>query len=67
MSNKQITTIKLQKHTKARLEKLREHKRETYDDLLRKMLWILSTIKTDTEKARYTLDKIDELQKKIKK
>ena len=67
MSNKKITTIKLQKHTKSRLDKLKEHKRETYDDILRKMLWLLSTVKSDPEKARHTLDKIDELQKKIKK
>ncbi len=64
--SKQITTIKLQKQTKSRLDKLKEHKRETYDDILRKMLWILNIIKTNPEKAQYTLKKIDEIQGKIK-
>jgi len=64
--SKQITTIKLQKQTKSRLDKLKEHKRETYDDILRKMLWILNIIKTNPEKAQYTLKKIDEIQEKLK-
>ena len=63
---KNITTIKLQKQTKARLEKLKEHKRETYDEILRKMLGILNILKKDSERARAILEKIDEIQKKIK-
>jgi hypothetical protein len=34
----EITTIKLLKETKTRIEKLREHKRESYDDILEKKL-----------------------------
>jgi hypothetical protein len=60
-----ITTIKLQKETKERLEKLKENKRETYDDLIRKMLWILNTIKIEPEKARWTLRKIDESRARL--
>jgi hypothetical protein len=66
-----ITTIKLQKETKYRIEKLKEHKRETYEDLLRKMLGILNITKRDPEKARSIIEKIDETRarnfKKIKK
>jgi len=64
--SKKITTIKLQFQTKSRLDKLKEHKRETYDDILRKMLWLLNTLKTAPEKAQYTLKKIDEVQEKLK-
>ncbi len=68
MSNKKnITTIKLQKQTKLRLDKLRENKGETYDDILIKMLWLLSLVKVEPEKAKYTLQKIDDLQGKLKK
>ena len=37
MANK-ITTLKLEQETKQRLEKLREHKRETYDEIIRKII-----------------------------
>jgi hypothetical protein len=60
-----ITTIKLQKETKTRIEKLREHKRESYDEIIRKILWILNIIKIDTERAREILDKIDENRKRL--
>jgi len=67
MENKKtkITTVKLLKETKKRLEKLREHKRETYDDIIRKMLYVLSIVKIEPDKAREILDKIDELRKRI--
>lgn len=55
-----ITTIKLDKETKERIEKLREHKRESYDELLRKILGILNITKLEPEKARGILEKIDE-------
>jgi len=60
----QKTTIKLAQETKQRLEKLREHPRETFDDILRKTLWILNTTKTDPEKAKTSLTKIEELRKR---
>jgi len=63
MANK-ITTVKLLAETKKRLEKLREHKRETYDDIIRKMLYVLSIVKIEPDKAREILDKIDELRKR---
>jgi len=59
-----ITTLKLQQETKARLEKLREHKRETYDDILRKMLYVLSIVRIDPDKAIGILAKIDDLRKR---
>ena len=59
-----ITTIKLQRETKERLEKLREHPRETADQLLRKILWVLSTARKDPTHAQEVLDRIDELRKR---
>lgn len=59
-----ITTIKLSKETKERLEKLREHKRESYDEILRKMLGILNITKLEPEKARSILEKIDDARQR---
>lgn len=65
-NNKQVTTLKLGKDTKSRLEKLREHKRETYDDIIRKMLYILNLIKLDSDKAREILERVDYIRAKMK-
>ena len=59
------TTLKLQKETKIRLEKLRENQRETYDDIIRKILFILSTTREDPEKAKRILERIDEIRKRM--
>lgn len=61
----EITTLKLDKETKERLEKLREHKRETYDELIRKILYVLNTVREEPDKARGILEFIDEKRKRI--
>lgn len=55
----EITTIKLQKKTKRRLNKLKIHKRETYEEVLQKVLGILNICRNNPEKARAILLKID--------
>ncbi len=60
-----ITTIKLQKETKERLEKLRESKRESYDDILRKILFVLNATRDNPNKAKNILEKVDELRKRM--
>jgi len=42
---KEITTIKLEKQTKARLDKLKEHKKESYNQVIGKLLNILSVFR----------------------
>ena len=64
MTNK-ITTLKLETETKQRLEKLREHKRETYDEIIRKMLFILNKARIEPEKAQGILEIIDEKRKRM--
>lgn len=56
---REITTIKIEKETKMRLDRLKEHKRESYEEILKKILGILNIIKADPEKAAGILDKID--------
>ncbi len=61
---KQISTIKISSETKSRLDKLKEYPRETYEDILRKILFILNTCRKDPDKAKSYLFSIDT---KIKK
>lgn len=62
-----ITTLKLLEETKLRLEKLREHKRETYDDILRKILYVLNVAREEPEKAKRILERISELRERMLK
>lgn len=65
MAKNKMTTLKLEKETKSRMEKLREHKRETYDDIIRKVLYVLNVVRDDPEKAKAILEFIDEKRKKM--
>ena len=60
-----ITTIKLLEETKIRIEKLREYKRESYDDILKKILYILNTARDSPEKAKRILERISELRNRM--
>ena len=60
-----ITTIKLLEETKNRIEKLREHKRESYDDILRKILYVLNVARDDPEKAKRVLIRISDLRERM--
>ena len=61
-TRKKITTMKILVETKSRLEKLREHKKESYDDILRKILYVLNTAREDPDKAKRTLERIEEIR-----
>lgn len=60
----QKTTVKLETETKERLEKLKEHKRETFDELIKKILRVLNIVKMDPQKARDILEDIDRSRKR---
>jgi len=64
-NNSRVTTIKLLDETKLRVEKLREHKKESYDDLLRKILYILNLVRDEPEKAKKVLEKISYLREQV--
>lgn len=54
----QKTTIKLDKKTKKRLDRLKSYRRESYDDVLQKVLGILNICRINPEKARMRLIQI---------
>lgn len=59
MKNSSITTIKIHKETKERLDRLKENSRETYNEILKKILFILNTTKSDPQTARNLMNRID--------
>lgn len=67
LKSEEITTIKLYRGTKVRLDKLKEHARESYDELIQKILFILNVLKKDPDQAKLTLDKIDTAIKRHEK
>ncbi|MFA7708010.1 MAG: hypothetical protein WCX73_03605 [Candidatus Pacearchaeota archaeon] len=54
-----ITTIKLDIETKQRLDHLKEHKRETYEEIIKKILFILNKLRKDPVSANKFLSRID--------
>ncbi|MEK6928870.1 MAG: hypothetical protein AABW65_02865 [Nanoarchaeota archaeon] len=58
-----ITTIKISKNTKDRLEHLRIYKRESYEEIMEKIMSILNLCRVDPERARSRLVLIDKERK----
>ncbi len=54
-----ITTIKISTETRERLAKLKEYERETFNEVLNKIFYILNTCRKDPEKAQKALINID--------
>ena len=61
-----ITTIKMQNQTKERLNKLRVHPKDSYDEIVKRMLGILNVCRRDPDQAQETLEKLENLAKKNK-
>jgi len=55
----QNTTIKITRKTKQRLDNLKEYKRESYEDVIIKILHILNQIRKDPISGNRLLGKID--------
>ena len=66
MSKEEITTIKLNKSTKLRIDKLRMHKRETYDEILQSLLDILNICRINPQKAQIKLIRMEKIGKTIR-
>ncbi len=66
MAESEITTVKLNKKTKDRIDKLRVHKRETYDEILQSLLDILNLCRISPEKAHQRLLRMEKMGKSLK-
>ena len=60
------TTIKVNVDTKHQLDQFREYKRETYDELIRKMIYIARKVKTNPELSKEAMLTIENARKRIK-
>ncbi|MEK6893073.1 MAG: hypothetical protein AABX07_02625 [Nanoarchaeota archaeon] len=62
--SREITTVKLKSKTKKRLDHLRVYRRETYDEILEKILDVLNLCRLNPEIARAKLVAIDKAKRK---
>lgn len=60
-----VTTIKLHDETKKALDQFREYKNESYDEVVRKVVFIATNAKKEPQLSRETLKKIEEAKKRM--
>ena len=63
----EATTIKIHGDTKTQLDHFREYRNESYDELIRKMIYIAKTCKTEPELSKETIKAIEKARERIKK
>ncbi len=61
------TTIKVHEDTKHSLDKFREYKNESYDEVIKKMIYIAETCKKTPKLSQETIKAIEEARERIKK
>ena len=61
------TTIKLDQGTKVQLDNFREYKNESYDEVIRKMVYIVKTCEKEPKLSQKTIQEIKEARERIKK
>lgn len=64
---KSITTIKLHADTKQQLDMFREYGNESYDEVIKKMIFIAETCKTEPELSKETVNAIEAARERIKR
>jgi predicted transcriptional regulator len=60
------TTIKIHRDTKEQIDRFREYKNESYDEVIKKLLFIVKHIKNEPELSKETIEAIDAARKRIK-
>jgi hypothetical protein len=59
-----VTTIKLRRETKKRLDRLKQHPRESYEEVLQKVLFILNLSRKSPERAAKRFRRLDAVVKR---
>jgi flagellar motor component MotA len=62
----EATTIKIHENTKEQLDQFREYKNESYDEVIKKMVYIAKKAKTQPELSKEALIAIERARKRIK-
>jgi predicted transcriptional regulator len=60
------TTIKLHTETKHALDQFREYKNESYDEVIRKLIYIINNIKSQPELSKEAISAIEKARKRIR-
>jgi len=60
------TTIKVYKNTKTQLDKFREYKNESYDEVIRKVVYIAESCVKEPELSKEAIESIERARKRIK-
>ena len=62
-----ITTIKIAQDTKLQLDRFREYKNESYDEVIKKIVFIAKTCKTEPKLSRETITAIEKARERMQK
>lgn len=65
--NMETTTIKIHDDTKMGLDLFREYGNESYDEVIKKVIFIAKTCKTDPELSQETIGAIEKARERIKR
>lgn len=60
------TTIKLNRKTKEQLDSFKQYKNESYDELVRKLIYIAKTCEEKPKLSQKAIEEIREARKRIK-
>lgn len=61
------TTIRINENTKSDLDRFRQYKGESYDELVRKLLYLAKMCGDDPKMSRKFIEEIKEARERIKK
>jgi len=61
------TTIRINKDIKSELDKLRQYKNESYNELLRKLLFIIRKCEKEPKLSQKTILEIKEARERVKR
>jgi len=61
------TTIKIRDDTKFDLDTFREYKNESYDEVLKKVIFIAKNVKKEPELSKETIEAIEKARERIRK
>lgn len=61
------TTIRLNQETKSELDRYRQYKNESYDELIRKLIFIIKVCEKEPKLSQKTIQEIKKARVRIKK
>ncbi len=61
------TTLRLNVHTKEELDKFKQYKNESYDELIRKLIYIAKLCENDPKLSQKAIKEIKEARERVKK